>query len=168
MDRDVIGQLTGDVQAVATLDQKFGVRAEVEDPAAFEKTLDKVMAGLPEYADGVTITKPGRGERLYAVATADGQTYAVGVADGALVMANDPGLAGEVVGRGLVDSELDGAFVMEADAEEIWITEAVWRYPGVQAQLEAYSTETRTAEFHGIEQPMTVVRVSSRRHDAAA
>jgi hypothetical protein len=54
-----------------------------------------------------------------------------------------------------------------ADAAEIWITEAVWRYPGVQPLIELYSAEPRTAEFHGIEQPMTVVRVGSRGHAVA-
>jgi class 3 adenylate cyclase len=55
-----------------------------------------------------------------------------------------------------------------ADAAEIWITEAVWSYPGVQALLEPYPTEARAAEFHGIEQPMTVVRVGSRDRTRAA
>jgi hypothetical protein len=54
-----------------------------------------------------------------------------------------------------------------ADAEEIWITEDVWRYPGVQALLEAFPAEPRTAEFRGIERPMTVVRISGRGRDAA-
>ena len=53
-----------------------------------------------------------------------------------------------------------------ADAAEIWITEEVWRYPGVQALLEPYPAEPRTAEFHGIEHPMTVVRVGNPGHAA--
>jgi class 3 adenylate cyclase len=53
-----------------------------------------------------------------------------------------------------------------ADAAEIWITEDVWRYPGVDALLEPYAAEQRTAEFRGIEQPMTVLRVGSRSHAA--
>jgi hypothetical protein len=54
-----------------------------------------------------------------------------------------------------------------ADAAEIWITQAIWDYPGVQALLEPYSTESRTAEFHGIDQPMAVVRISSLGHARA-
>ena len=49
-----------------------------------------------------------------------------------------------------------------ADAAEIWITEDVWHYPGVDALLEPYPAERRTAEFRGIEQPITVLRVGSR------
>ena len=54
-----------------------------------------------------------------------------------------------------------------ADAEEIWITDEVWHYPGVRALLEAYPVEPRTAEFRGIERPMTVVRIGSRGHAVA-
>jgi class 3 adenylate cyclase len=54
-----------------------------------------------------------------------------------------------------------------ADASEIWITEDVWRYPGVDALLAPYPTEQRTAEFRGIEQPMTVVSIGSPGHAGA-
>ena len=37
------------------------------------------------------------------------------------------------------------------DAAEVWITEAVRRYPGVNALLEPYVVEQHTAEFPGIE-----------------
>ena len=53
-----------------------------------------------------------------------------------------------------------------ADAEEIWITEEVWHYPGVHALLEPFPVDQRMAEFRGIERPMTVLRISSR-SDAA-
>jgi class 3 adenylate cyclase len=55
-----------------------------------------------------------------------------------------------------------------ADAAEIWISEEVWRYPGVAALLEPYPAEERTAEFRGIEQPMTVLCVGSRSHTVAS
>jgi hypothetical protein len=120
VDRDVIDQLSGDVAAVATLDGKFGVRAAVTSPEEFRKTLDKVMDGLPKFADGVAITPPKRGDVFYGIATEDGQTYAVGVAEGSLVVANDPALAADVATRPLVDADgQEGAFVMAADAEQL-------------------------------------------------
>jgi len=54
-----------------------------------------------------------------------------------------------------------------ADASEIWITEDVWRYPGVDALLDPYPVERRTAEFRGIGQPMTVVRIGAQGHAVA-
>ena len=120
VDQDVIAQLSGNVAVVATLDQKFGLRAEVEDPAAFEKTLAKAMDGLPGFADGLTVTKPGRGEDLYGVATEDGRTYALGVSGDAFVLANDAKLAGEVATRPLESVDgAQGAFVATADAEQL-------------------------------------------------
>lgn len=120
VDEDVLAQLTGDVAAVVTIQGRFGVRAELEDPGAFEDTLAKVMDGLPELSDDLTATPPKRGDRFYGVASSDGKSYAVGVADGALVIANDASLASEVATRGLVDAEgLEGAFVGLADAEQL-------------------------------------------------
>jgi hypothetical protein len=109
------------VSALVTIQGQFGVRAEVEDAAAFEDTLGKVMEGLPKLAgDDLTVTPPRDGDRFYGVATSDGQTYAVGVAEGALVIANDAALASEVATRAMVEAEgQEGAFVGQADAEQI-------------------------------------------------
>jgi class 3 adenylate cyclase len=54
-----------------------------------------------------------------------------------------------------------------AVAVDIWIPADVGRYPGVLALLEPYPPEQRTAEFRGIERPMTVLRITSRGHAAA-
>jgi hypothetical protein len=121
VDRDLLAQLTGDVAALVTIQGRFGVRAELEDSDAFEDTLRKVMDGLPKLAgDDLTVTPPKDGDRFYGVATSDGQTYAVGVAEGALVVANDAPLASEVATRALVEAEgQEGAFVGVADAEQL-------------------------------------------------
>jgi hypothetical protein len=120
VDEDVLAQLTGDVAAVITIQGKFGVRAELDDPGAFEDTLAKVMDGLPEFSDDLTVTAPRKGDRFYGLAGSDGKSYAVGVAEGALVIANDASLASEVATRGLVDAEgQEGAFVGVADAEQL-------------------------------------------------
>jgi hypothetical protein len=36
-----------------------------------------------------------------------------------------------------------------ADAAEVWITEAVWRYPGVEELLALYSVEPYVSNLHG-------------------
>ena len=118
IDEDVIAQLTGDVSAVVSIDGKFGVRAELEDAAAFERTLAKIVDGLPQFSDDITIAKAGG--RFYRLSSDDGKQYALGVADGALVVASDLPLASEVANRGLVDAEgQEGAFVGTADAEQV-------------------------------------------------
>ena len=48
-----------------------------------------------------------------------------------------------------------------ADAAEIWITEEVWRYPGVQDLLARYTAEPREVMFQGLEHPMSMVRVGA-------
>jgi class 3 adenylate cyclase len=46
-----------------------------------------------------------------------------------------------------------------ADAAEIWVTDDVLRFPGVQALLQPYGTEMRQATFAGVEQPMSIARI---------
>jgi hypothetical protein len=114
VDEDLVGQI-GDVTAAVSLDGTFGVRAELADASAFEDTLARVMERLPELA-GATVTRDGQ---FYEVA-AEGETVAVGVADGALVAADTPARAAEVARRALVDAEgQEGAFVAVADVERL-------------------------------------------------
>ncbi len=118
IDQDVIAQLTGDVSAVVSIDGKFGVRAELDDAAAFERTLAKIMDGLPEFSDDVTIAKAGG--RYYTLSTEDGKRYALGVAEEALIVASDLPTATQVASRPVVDAEgQEGAFVASADAEQL-------------------------------------------------
>jgi uncharacterized protein DUF3352 len=120
VDEDVLAQLTGNVAAVVSIDGNFGIRSELEDPDAFEQTLAKIMDGLPDFADGVTVTKPREGGNFYGVADRNGDSFAVGVADGSLIVANTAKLAADVATRGLVDAEgQEGAFVASADAEQL-------------------------------------------------
>jgi hypothetical protein len=130
VDADVLDQLKGDVAAAVTLDGEFGVRAGLADPDAFEQTLAKIMDGLPRFSEGATVTKPKQGDRFYGVATPDGDSFAVGVAGGSLVIANNAPLASEVATRPLVDAEgQEGAFVMAADAEQL-ANVAIARFSG--------------------------------------
>ena len=52
VDKDVIAQLAGNLSVSATIDGDFGVRAELKDPAAFARTVDKVAEALPEFGRG--------------------------------------------------------------------------------------------------------------------
>jgi hypothetical protein len=130
VDDDVLAQLTGDVAGVISIDGRFGVRAELEDADAFEGALAKIMDGLPEFSDDLAVTKPKGADAFYGLTTAGGQSYAVGVAEGSLVIANDVALARDVATRKLVDAEgQEGAFVASADAEKL-ANEALARYAG--------------------------------------
>ena len=125
LDNDLVGQLTGDVSASVSIDGKFGVRAQLEDPRAFERTLAKVSDVLPNFAEGagfgtVALSKPRGGEDFYALAQPDGDVVVFGVVDDVLVVANDPERAGELAAAEPADvSGAKGSVVMSADAEEL-------------------------------------------------
>jgi hypothetical protein len=125
IDDDLIGQLTGDVSASVALDGGFGVRADLEDPAAFERTLAKIADVLPSFAAGaglgaVTIEKPRGDDDFYVLARQDGDAVVFGVVDGVLVVASSPERAEE-----LADEEpapvdgAEGAVTMSSDAEQL-------------------------------------------------
>jgi uncharacterized protein DUF3352 len=115
VDRDLIGQLTGNLSVSATIDGKFGVRAEVKDPDAFAKSVDKIAKSLPDFGLGDDVTRTGD---LYTVR---GDTNLVfGVVNGALVVANDPARARSVANatpEAVEDAA--GSLVVRADAEGI-------------------------------------------------
>ena len=125
LDDDLIGQLTGDVSSSISIDGKFGVRAELRDPQAFERTLAKVADVLPSFAEGaglgtVALSKPRGGEDFYALAQPDGDAVVFGVVDDVLIVANDARRAGELAGaEPTAVPGAKGSVVMSADAEQI-------------------------------------------------
>jgi class 3 adenylate cyclase len=155
-------QRLGDLNAFQLVQQHFDRLREVtvRHGGAIVKTIgDAVMAAYPDAAQAVGAAldmrnaiedfNGGQRERLV--------TLKIGLHHGAAIAVT-------------LNDELDyfghtvniASRVQEmADASEIWITDDVWRYPGVQALLEPYPAEPRTAEFQGIARPMAVVRVGS-------
>jgi hypothetical protein len=115
VERDVIAQLTGNLSISATIEGEFGARAELEDAAAFERTLDKVVEALPDFGVG-DVTRRGD---LYQLSS-DDLSLVFGVVDGAFVL----GSGAERV-RALASAQpepVDGAsgsLVVRADAEGI-------------------------------------------------
>jgi hypothetical protein len=115
VDKDVIAQLTGNVSASVTIGGEFGVRAEVKDPAAFAKTVDKIAKALPQFGLGDKVTRQGD---LY---TLHGSTsFVFGVSNGALVVATDAARARQMAAAKPESVEgASGSVVLRADAEGI-------------------------------------------------
>jgi hypothetical protein len=125
LDDDLIAQLSGNVSATVALDGGFGVRADLKDPQAFEKTLAKVADVLPSFAEGagfgtVGLSKPRAGRPFYALAQPDGGAVIFGVVDGKLVVANDAKRAAAVAAAEPADVPgASGSVTLSADAEQL-------------------------------------------------
>jgi hypothetical protein len=120
VDKDVIAQLTGNLSVSATIQGQFGVRAEVKDPQAFAKTVDKVAKALPELGSGLGIEGVRRSGDLYEARLSGGGTFVFGVAGGALVAATDAARAHQLASAQPKAVEgAKGSLVLRADAEGI-------------------------------------------------
>jgi hypothetical protein len=125
LDDDLIGQLTGNLAASAALGGDFGLRSELKDPRAFERTLAKVADVLPSFAEGaglgtVALSKPKAGEDFYALAQPDGDSIVFGVVGDVLVVSSDPARASRLATEEPTAVEgATGSVVMSADAEQI-------------------------------------------------
>src|SRR5918994_1310736 len=127
--------------------------------ALYQRIGDAVMAAYPDaaHAVGAALDMLGAIERFNEDQPERPVLLKIGIHNGAAIavtLNDELDYFGQTVNIASRVQEM-------ADAAEIWITEAVWRYPGVQALLEPHPAEPRIAEFHGIEQPMTVVRIGS-------
>jgi class 3 adenylate cyclase len=161
-------QRIGDLNAFQLVQQHFDLLREttVHHGGAIVKTIgDAVMAAYPDASLAVraALDMLGAIERFNEDQPERPVSLKIGIHHGAAIavtLNDELDYFGQTVNIASRVQEM-------ADAAEIWITEAVWSYPGVQALLEPYPAEPRTAEFHGIEQPMTVVRVGSGGHAVA-
>lgn len=125
LDEDVIGQFTGDLSVAVDLSGNFAVRAELENPREFERTLERLVRVIPSFAEGaglgdVGVSRPRGDEDFYAVAGADGEGIVYGVVDDVFVLANDAERAGDLASEQPQEVEgAEGAFVVRADAEQV-------------------------------------------------
>jgi Protein of unknown function (DUF3352) len=120
LDQDLFAQLNGDLSVSVAVDGSFGARAEVEDPAAFARTVDKVAEGLPELGSSLgVIGVRARGE-LYEARLSDGGRFVFGVRNDVFVAASTAERALEVSTREPEAVEgAEGSLVMAADAEQV-------------------------------------------------
>jgi class 3 adenylate cyclase len=161
-------QRIGDLNAFQLVQQHFDLLREttVRHGGAIVKTIgDAVMAAYPDAARAVAAALEMRGaiERFNETQPERSVSLKIGIHHGAAIavtLNDELDYFGQTVNTASRVQEM-------ADADEIWITEDVWRYPGVDALLEPFAAEQQTAEFRGIERPMTVVRISGRGGDVA-
>lgn len=125
LDRDVIGQFSGDVSVAIDLDGRFAVRAKLQDPRRFERTLRQLVRVIPSFARGaglgdVGISRPRAGEDFYGVARPGGGGIVYGVVGGVFVLSNDPKRAADLASEQPQQVQgAQGAVVFRADAEQL-------------------------------------------------
>ena len=120
IDKDLIAQLTGNLSVSATIAGDFAARAEVKDPAAFTKTVDKVAKALPELGSTLGVESVRRSGDLYEVRLSGGSSFVFGMAQDSLVVASDPARAHAIAGsQPEAVPGASGSLVLSADAEGI-------------------------------------------------
>lgn len=123
IDDDLISQLEGALSLSVSTTGDVGARIELEDEAAFSRTLAKVETELPALLAGggspARLTKRGD---LRELASADGDRVFYGVVDGALVLSNELARARRVARERPKPVEgAKGALVVKADAERLFL-----------------------------------------------
>ena len=123
IDEDLIAQLEGAMSLTVSTTGDVGARIELEDEAAFSRTLAKVETELPALLSGggspTELKKRGDFREL---ASADGDRVFYGVVDGALVVSNDLSRARRVARERPKPVEgAKGALVVNADAERLFL-----------------------------------------------
>ena len=162
-------QRIGDLNAFQLVQQHFDLLREttVRHGGAIVKTIgDAVMAAYPDagHAVGAALDMLGAIERFNSGQPERPVLIKIGIHHGAAIavtLNDELDYFGQTVNIASRVQEM-------ADAAEVWITEAVWRYPGVEELLALYSVEPHVANLHGIEQPMTVLRVATPASQAHA
>ncbi|MEX2195903.1 MAG: DUF3352 domain-containing protein [Thermoleophilaceae bacterium] len=122
LDRDLVGQFTGDTSVAIDLEGNFAVRSELANPQAFERTLERLVRVIPSFAEGaglgeVGVARPRSGEDFYAVAGEGGEGIVYGVVDDVFVLANDSRRAADLASEQPQQVEgAEGAVVVRLDA----------------------------------------------------
>ncbi len=120
IDKDLIAQLTGNLSVSATIEGDFAARAEVKDPAAFTKTVDKVAKALPELGSTLGIESVRRSGDLYEARLSGGSSFVFGMAQDSLVVASDAARAHSMAAtQPEAVPGASGSLVLSADAEGI-------------------------------------------------
>jgi hypothetical protein len=122
---DIVRQLSGDTSLVATPSGRYGVRAELRDPAEFERTLAKLAPSLPRVIESLgggptELSRPRTGEDFYTLAQPGGSSVVFGVSRGVLVLTQDAESARSLAAaKPTVVRGAKGSVVLSADAQKL-------------------------------------------------
>ncbi len=124
IDEDLIAQLEGDASVSVSTRGDVGVRIELADEAKFSDTLAKLEKELPKLisSTGGSPTRLTRAGDVSVLRSADGDSVAYQVEDGAILLSNKPARVKQLAGE--TPKEVDGAkgaFVVNANAEELFL-----------------------------------------------
>jgi hypothetical protein len=120
VDEDLFGQLTGDLSVSVAVDGSFGARAEVEDPGAFARTVDRMAEALPQLGAGLGVTDVTRRGDIYEARLADGGRFFFGVRGGVFVAGSSPARAAAMASRDPEEvAGAAGSLVTAADAQQV-------------------------------------------------
>ncbi|MEA2467654.1 MAG: hypothetical protein QOJ57_1780 [Thermoleophilaceae bacterium] len=138
IDRDVIGQFTGNSAVSVALNGDFAVRADLRDPAAAEATLKKAAPRLVKAAKGKSLglSTPKNGKGFYALAQANGKKVVFGVVGKTFVAATDAARAAQFAGQSpSIVSGAKGALVLASDARALANAIATRQGQGTAGQI---------------------------------
>jgi hypothetical protein len=144
IDKDLIGQFTGNSSMSISLGGRYAIRSEVKDPEALKGTLAKVADDLPKLLEGsgkknVGLAKPKGRNHYYALATPNGKSVIFGVVDKVFVVASDSSRAGQAATQSPSPvAGAKGAVTLGADAEAL-VNSALKRIGGQAAQAAAFT-----------------------------
>ena len=120
IDKDVVAQLTGNLSVSFTINGDFAARAEVKDPAAFSKTVDKIAKALPQLGSTLGIQSVRPSGDLYSVRLSNGSSFVFGMAGDSLVVGSSAARAHSIAQAQPQSVEgAKGSLVLRADAEGI-------------------------------------------------
>jgi hypothetical protein len=137
VDRDLIGQLTGNASVSVAIDGKAALRADLRDPTAAAATIKKVAPRLVSIARrrGKTVTLSSAGN-LYVLTQPDGRKVVFGVIGNSFVLANDAARAAQIGAESpSAVSGAKGSLVVYSDARALANAIAAKRGQGVAAQI---------------------------------
>jgi hypothetical protein len=140
VDRDLIGQLTGNAAVSIGLGGEVAARADLRDPAAATKTLQKVAPQLVQVgaSRGKTLglSTPSGGKGFYALTEPNGKKIVFGVVGASFVLATDAARAAQFAGQSpSTVSGAKGSLVIASDARALANAIAAKRGQGVAAQI---------------------------------